>query len=109
MSHSNRLARLGIGTVQFGQAYGISNSRGQVPADDVATILRRGAQSGIKTLDTAAGYGEAEAVLGALAPLTQPFRVVTKTIALKNGLDAVIARARQSIETLGRKPVDLLL
>jgi len=109
MSHSNRLARLGIGTVQFGQAYGISNTSGQVPPDDVATILRRAAESGIKTLDTAAGYGNAEAVLGAFAALTQPFRVVTKTIALKNGLDAVIARARQSVETLQREPVDLLL
>jgi aryl-alcohol dehydrogenase-like predicted oxidoreductase len=112
MNHDNRvrrIARLGIGTVQFGQAYGISNARGRVPADDVAAILRRGAAAGIKTLDTAANYGEAEAVLGALAPLTGPFRVVTKTMGLKNGLDAVIARARQSVETLQRRPVDLLL
>jgi aryl-alcohol dehydrogenase-like predicted oxidoreductase len=109
MSHSNRLARLGIGTVQFGQAYGISNRSGRVPAADVAQILHRGAAAGLRTLDTAAGYGEAEAVLGRLAALTGPFRVVTKTIALTNGLDAVIGRARQSAQTLDRKPVDLLL
>ncbi|HEY0300852.1 MAG TPA: aldo/keto reductase [Rhizomicrobium sp.] len=103
------LSRLGLGTVQFGQAYGISNRRGQVPQGDVAAILRRAAEAGIGVLDTAAGYGDAEAVLGGLAALTQPFRVVTKTIALENGLDAVLARARQSVAALGRGPVDLLL
>lgn len=104
-----QLHRLGLGTVQFGQAYGVSNTRGRVPAADVAAILSRAAEAGISVLDTAANYGEAERTLGALPALTQPFRLVTKTIALKNGLDAVLAGARQSVETLGRKPVDLLL
>jgi aryl-alcohol dehydrogenase-like predicted oxidoreductase len=103
------LSRLGLGTVQFGQAYGISNARGRVPVEDVAAILRRAAEAGIGTLDTAAGYGEAEEVLGGLAALTQPFRIVTKTIALKNGLEAVIARARKSVTTLRRGRLDLLL
>jgi aryl-alcohol dehydrogenase-like predicted oxidoreductase len=109
MNHSKRVARLGIGTVQFGQAYGISNTRGRVPEGDVAVILRRGAEAGVGTLDTAANYSEAEAVLGALAPLTRPFRIVTKTANLKNGLASLIARARQSALTLQRRPVDLLL
>ncbi len=103
------LSRLGLGTVQFGQAYGISNVRGRVPAEDVAAILRQAAAASLRTLDTAAGYGDAEDVIGGLAPLAQPFRIVTKTIALKNGLDAVVARARQSVKTLGRRPVDFLL
>ena len=101
--------RLGLGTVQFGQAYGISNARGRVPGEDVEAILRRAAGAGIGTLDTAAGYGDAEQVLGSLSALTKPFRMVTKTIPLKHGLDVVLARARQSVETLARKPVDLLL
>jgi aryl-alcohol dehydrogenase-like predicted oxidoreductase len=105
----NRFARLGLGTVQFGQAYGISNTRGRVAAHDVAAILQRAAKAGLQTLDTAAGYGAAEEVLGGLAPLTEPFRIVTKTIGLKNGLDAVIERARQSVTMLGRESVDLLL
>ncbi|HEY4942179.1 MAG TPA: aldo/keto reductase [Rhizomicrobium sp.] len=107
MTRRNR--RLGLGTVQFGQAYGISNTQGRVPAQDVASILRRAAVAGLGTLDTAAGYGDAETVLGELAELTQPFRIVTKTIALKNGLEAVTARARQSAATLRRGKVDFLL
>ena len=38
---TRNLNRLGLGTVQFGQAYGISNARGRVPEADVAAILRR--------------------------------------------------------------------
>jgi aryl-alcohol dehydrogenase-like predicted oxidoreductase len=90
--------KLGIGTVQFGQAYGVSNARGQVPASDAAAILKRAGEAGIDLLDTAANYGAAESVLAGLD--TAPFRIVTKTIGLKNGLDAVIARARQSAEIL---------
>ena len=42
------LSRLGLGTVQFGQAYGISNARGRVPAEDVAAILRQAAAAGLR-------------------------------------------------------------
>jgi aryl-alcohol dehydrogenase-like predicted oxidoreductase len=104
-----KLQRFGLGTVQFGQTYGISNTRGQVPLGEVGAILRRARDAGISVLDTAAGYGDAENILGSLRTLTTPFRIVTKTIPLKHGLDAVLARARQSCRTLGREPVDLLL
>jgi aryl-alcohol dehydrogenase-like predicted oxidoreductase len=96
--------KLGLGTVQFGQAYGVSNIRGQVSRADAAAILARAAAAGIKLLDTAANYGEAETILAALD--TTPFRVVTKTASAKNGLEAVIARARQSA---GRLKPDTLL
>jgi aryl-alcohol dehydrogenase-like predicted oxidoreductase len=102
-------SRLGLGTVQFGQAYGVSNPRGRVPVDEVGQILARAAAAGMQVLDTAAGYGDAEAVLGALATATGPFRIATKTISLKSGLDAVLDRARRSVEVLRRRPVDVLL
>jgi aryl-alcohol dehydrogenase-like predicted oxidoreductase len=91
--------KLGLGTVQFGQAYGVSNRMGQVSSDDVRTILDRAAAAGIRVLDTAANYGEAETVLA--GQNTQSFRIVTKTASAKNGIDAVIARARQSALALG--------
>ncbi len=90
--------KLGLGTVQFGQAYGVSNRRGQVPKAEAAAILERAAIAGVRVLDTAANYGEAERVLAGFD--LKPFRVVTKTIHLKHGLDAVIARARQSAVAL---------
>jgi spore coat polysaccharide biosynthesis protein SpsF (cytidylyltransferase family)/aryl-alcohol dehydrogenase-like predicted oxidoreductase len=97
--------RLGIGTVQFGQAYGISNRRGQVPEVETRAILERGMRAGVGLLDTAANYGEAEEVLSRLD--ISAFRIVSKTVSVTWGVDAVIARARQSVRKLGR--VDLLL
>jgi spore coat polysaccharide biosynthesis protein SpsF (cytidylyltransferase family)/aryl-alcohol dehydrogenase-like predicted oxidoreductase len=97
--------RLGIGTVQFGQAYGVSNRRGQVPLGEVRAILYRAAQAGVGLLDTAANYGKAEEILSQTD--TSTFRLVTKTISVAQGLDAVLARARQSLAYLGR--IDLLL
>lgn len=92
------LEKLGLGTVQFGQAYGVSNTCGQVPLEGAAAILARAAASGITLLDTAANYGDAETVLATLD--TAPFRIVSKTIGLKHGLGAVIDRARQSATVL---------
>jgi len=92
--------KLGIGTVQFGQAYGVSNARGQVPRAEAAAILARAAQAGVGVLDTAANYGEAENVLAALN--TAPFRIVTKTISVRGGVAAVVARARASRAALPR-------
>lgn len=103
------MSKLGLGTVQFGQDYGISNRHGQVPRTEVEAILCHAAEAGIRTLDTAAGYGEAEQILGSLGDLTRPFRIVTKTISSKGGVEAVLARARKSVTILGRMPVDLLL
>jgi len=109
MTRADIFARLGLGTAQFGQAYGVSNARGRVPVEEVAAILRRCAQAGMRTLDTAPGYGDAETVLGSCVGLTAPFRIVTKTILLRDGLDAVLNRARRSVEILRRRPVDFLL
>ncbi|HWY64707.1 MAG TPA: aldo/keto reductase, partial [Rhizomicrobium sp.] len=97
--------RLGLGTVQFGQAYGISNQRGQVPLEEARAIMSRAVRAGVGLIDTAANYGEAETVLSQLD--TGGLRMVTKTISAAQGVDAVVARARQSVKNLGR--VDLLL
>ena len=99
------LRRLGLGTVQFGQAYGVSNTAGQVPLAEVQAMLARAAEEGVAVLDTAANYGQAEEVLAHCD--TRAFRTVSKTVSVKNGVAAVIARARQSVESLGR--VDVLL
>lgn len=92
------MVKLGLGTVQFGQAYGVSNMRGQVNREEASVILKRAHAGGVRVLDTAANYGEAENVLAALD--TSGFRIVTKTIGTRNGADQVVARARQSAKCL---------
>ena len=102
---SDPVRRLGLGTVQFGQAYGVSNTTGQVPLEEVQAMLARAAGEGVAVLDTAANYGQAEEVLAQCD--TRAFRIVSKTVSAKNGVAAVIARARQSVQSLGK--VDVLL
>lgn len=75
--------KLGLGTVQFGTPYGISNKSGQVDAAEVGKILQLAASSGIQILDTAAGYGNSETVLGASLAPAHNFSIVTKILPLK--------------------------
>ena len=70
--------KLGLGTVQFGLPYGISNANGQTSAEEVKAILQAAAQHGISLLDTASAYGNAEAVLGKND--LRNFRIVSKYI-----------------------------
>lgn len=73
----NRLHKMGLGTVQWGTAYGITNRQGITPKHVVKDILTEAQAKGITVLDTAALYGDSENVLG--ANCLDAFRVVTKT------------------------------
>lgn len=70
--------KIGLGTAQFGMPYGITNTTGRVAPELAKKILRRAAETGIETLDTAAAYGESESVLGSLLWNDHPFRIVSK-------------------------------
>jgi aryl-alcohol dehydrogenase-like predicted oxidoreductase len=59
--------RLALGTAQFGLAYGIAGRGGAVPEKEVRAILEEAAARGLRTLDTAAGYGDIETRLARLS------------------------------------------
>jgi aryl-alcohol dehydrogenase-like predicted oxidoreductase len=101
------IARLALGTVQFGMPYGVSNLGGRVSEARVRAILHAAAGAGLDMLDTAAAYGDAEAVISCLSrELGRPFLVVSKTLP-GAGLAAVTAAARRSSDLAGR--LDALL
>lgn len=107
--------KLGLGTVQFGLDYGITNATGRTPAAEVRAILADCAAHGVDTLDTAALYGDAETVLGQQLPRPHAFRIVGKTLHLENdrplpeALAAVRAGVIRSLERLGEPKLDALL
>ncbi|MFO0795673.1 MAG: aldo/keto reductase [Candidatus Brocadiaceae bacterium] len=72
-------AKLGIGTVQFGLDYGISNKEGKTTPEEVEEILHVASENRIRFIDTAALYGSSEEVLGKSLPLDHKFDVITKT------------------------------
>ena len=73
------LNRIGLGTVQFGLNYGISNRSGQTPIKEVSKILQCALESNITTIDTASTYGNSEEILGHSIN-DKRFDIVTKTI-----------------------------
>lgn len=107
--------KLGLGTVQFGMNYGMSNLRGRTPPAEVDHILRLAADNGVQILDTAAVYGDSEIVLGGLLAPDHDFRVITKTPSFKtstiHAADAIYLRDtfRRSLENLRQENVYGLL
>jgi aryl-alcohol dehydrogenase-like predicted oxidoreductase len=69
---------LGIGTVQFGQNYGISNKDGKTSREEVRHILSFAHSQGVSFLDTAPIYGMSEEVLGQILSRDDNFKIVTK-------------------------------
>lgn len=93
------LARLGLGTVQFGLDYGVSNRAGRPNEREVAAILARVAVAGVGFIDTAPAYGEAEVLVGRYLPPGHGLRIITKVPAL---VDAAIdvRHGRQILDDL---------
>jgi aryl-alcohol dehydrogenase-like predicted oxidoreductase len=78
------VSRIALGTVQFGQAYGLSNSTGQSTSfDEIESTLDLARCAGIDTLDTAISYGNAETLLGRCN--LYGFQIVTKLPGLPEG------------------------
>ena len=109
------LSRLGLGTVQFGLNYGVANVNGQLAASEISRILLRAAGVGVQVLDTAAAYGESEQVLGQCLDASMDFRLITKTIPLRqaavgtNELRKISEAFERSLTKLRRNQIDTLM
>lgn len=68
--------KLSLGTVQFGLHYGISNATGVPSEAELKLIFDVARRGGIRFLDTAQAYGDAETRLGNLG--VDGFRITTK-------------------------------
>ncbi len=107
--------RLILGTVQFGMPYGVTNRHGQVSMQVVRNILSDARDAGISLVDTAAGYGTSESVLGECLPVFPEIGVVTKTAVIASPTIDVeeIRKIREgvfrSLEALQRSQLDGLL
>lgn len=75
--------KLGLGTVQFGSDYGVSNDQGKPTIEEVARILETASEAGIGVLDCSPVYGDSESILGRVLPPGHRFRIVTKTAPLR--------------------------
>lgn len=106
--------RLGLGTVQFGTDYGVSNRRGRTPPSEVRQILDLARRADIHWIDTAPAYGRSETVLGTTLLSERDFRIVTKTwpcggMPSRTAVTEVLNRFTASLQRLRRPTVDALL
>lgn len=106
--------KLGLGTVQFGLPYGISNKGGQTPAEEVSKILSYASNNQIEVLDSASGYGSAEKVLG--KNNLSSFKVISKFLPPSEN-QKVVDQFQKSLRDLGvsslyaylaHRPLDLI-
>ena len=77
--------KIGLGTVQFGLPYGISNTNGQTTSKEVSLILDVARSNGIDIIDTASVYRISEEVLG--CNKLSGFKIVSKFMPDQNGLN----------------------
>jgi len=86
------LEKICLGTAQFGLDYGINNTRGKIPKNEVFKILEYALQNGIEFIDTAYAYGDSEKVLGDFIknnPNGKKFKIISKIPNVEN-IDKVI-------------------
>ena len=63
-SSKSASARVAIGTAQLGMNYGVANRTGQPSEAEAHRLVRSAVELGLDWFDTAAVYGESEAILG---------------------------------------------
>jgi len=94
--------QLVLGTAQWGNAYGVTNAVGRLADSEIASIVAVARESGITEVDTARGYGDAQA---RLRPFARDFAVTTKV----SGGGDVLAQVDASLADLGVDSIDGVL
>ena len=112
------VSRLVLGTVQIGAYYGAANVTGLPSTERAIRLLRRAWRQGVRALDTARSYGDAEnriglAFEGADNPSTitklDPLRTLTAASTEDEAEAAVEASVTESLRSLKRARLDTLL
>lgn len=90
-------SKIGLGSVQFGLPYGISNTTGQTSDSEVFKILDLALKYDISTIDTAASYGISETIIG--KNKGNRFDIVSKFMPSINGI-SIKAQFENSLDAL---------
>jgi len=108
-----------LGTAQIGQSYGVANTTGTPTESASINLIRAAIAAGVRCIDTARAYGQAERRIGlALAANTTDVHVVTKLDPLAHlpaivpadiALAAAAASLAASREALVSTKIDTLL
>lgn len=113
------ISKMTLGTVQLGLPYGIANQVGQPSLEQSFELLDRAVEGGVNVLDTAARYGESEAILGAYLrdrpaakeklTIVTKFHIDEKSLSFDQLKRSICQSVERSLECLGIESIDLLL
>jgi aryl-alcohol dehydrogenase-like predicted oxidoreductase len=103
------VSELGVGTATFAPGYGLGGSAAGPAA--AAALLRDAIAAGIRDIDSAAGYGSAEAIVGEVADdiAGHGVRVCTKVTAEAVRANGALPLLRESLAALRLPRLDTLL
>lgn len=101
--HSQRKAKLSLGSVQFGMPYGIANVSGVPDDKELAAILQFARDHEVGAIDTAQAYGKAELRLGEFG--VRDFKITTKVL----GTHSIREQLLGSLRALQIPRVDTVL
>lgn len=102
-------ARLGLGAALCDLDYRSPGGRGRMSAAEAAATLQVAVEAGMRVIDTGAETGEAPPLLAGGLPKGAPFKVTVKTVRASDGVEAVEAQARASLQRLGLESADALV
>jgi aryl-alcohol dehydrogenase-like predicted oxidoreductase len=96
------MSSLVLGTVQFGLNYGINNQSGKPETEEVRELLSIASSEGIRELDTAQGYGDAESVLKKTLSAKSNFLIHSKfSLPESHQIQDIEACLKVSLENIG--------
>lgn len=108
-----------LGTAQLGMPYGVANKVGKPDARQAFNLLDEAVRQGVRSFDTAAGYGDSEEILGNYFHQNQGIEseIITKVGPLafdsqtvKNiAIQEVDKSVQESLQRLKRDSIDVLL
>lgn len=105
--------KIGLGTVQFGLDYGVSNEKGKVRKNEIDKIFNFCKEKKITLFDTAPEYGDSEEVIQKF--LLNNSKVITKTKPIRkkiiedDDIKNVIESLEKSFSILDRKHIEGVL
>jgi aryl-alcohol dehydrogenase-like predicted oxidoreductase len=117
MEYSGPVSKMTLGTVQLGLNYGIANNEGKPDEEKAFRILDSALASGVNCLDTAAGYGDSEKVIGKYLAASDKVRseisIVTKfklgKISVSDVGITMMRSVENSLKNLNTDYLDILL
>ncbi len=98
LQKEKNISKICIGTANFAQNYGISNEAGKLKNQEIGDIFNMMKAIGIKTVDTAPSYADAEKIIGNIG--VDHFSIMSKLPSIPKDIKDINSWVQNQIETI---------